>query len=76
MVHCGFEGTAASDSIRHPFKFMNIARKGIRTTGPMAPEISLANQRPAEDVHSSHVERELAIIREANPNAGKRVVNA
>ena len=37
MVHCGFEGTAASDSIRHPFKFMNIARKGI----PSKPQCTM-----------------------------------
>jgi len=74
MVHCGFEGTAASDSIRHPLKMALIARKGVRTDGPMAPDIDLSRQRPAEQVFSSHVERELAIIRETGPNAGKGVV--
>ncbi|MBX9795744.1 adenosyl-hopene transferase HpnH [Sphingomonas sp.] len=76
MVHCGFEGTAAKDSIRKPWKLAKLAIEGIRTEGPMAPDIDLSNQRPAQDVYSSHVERELAKIREANPDADKRVVNA
>src|ERR1700704_3793644 len=43
MVHCGFEGTAATDAIRHPLKLMAVSRKGVRTDGPMKPDISLAN---------------------------------
>jgi hopanoid biosynthesis associated radical SAM protein HpnH len=76
MVHCGFEGTAATDAIRHPLKMMNVARKGVRTEGPMAQDIDLSRARPAEDVYSSHVERELARIKAADPKAAKRVVNA
>ena len=76
MVHCGFEGTAATDSIRHPLKMMKVARQGVRTEGAMAPDIDLSNARPAEDVYSSHVERELARIKAANPAAAKHVVKA
>jgi hopanoid biosynthesis associated radical SAM protein HpnH len=76
MVHCGFEGTAAADAMRHPLKMMSVARKGVRTDGPMAPDIDLSRQRPAENVHSSHVERELEKIKLANPRAGKHVVAA
>ena len=76
MVHCGFEGTAATDAIRHPLKMMSVARKGVRTEGPMAQDIDLSRARPAEDVYSSHVERELARIKAADPKAAKRVVNA
>jgi hopanoid biosynthesis associated radical SAM protein HpnH len=76
MVHCGFEGTAATDSIRHPLKLMKVARAGVRTEGSMTPDISLANQRPAADIYSTHVERELARIASTNPGAAKRVVNA
>lgn len=76
MVHCGFEGTAAADSMRHPIKMMMVNRKGVRTDGPFAPDIDLSNQRPTEEVHMSHVERELAKIKLANPNASKRVVAA
>jgi len=76
MVHCGFEGTAATDAIRHPLKMMSVARKGVRTEGPLVPDIDLSRARPAEDVYSSHVERELARIKAADPKAAKRVVNA
>ncbi|HLZ79027.1 MAG TPA: adenosyl-hopene transferase HpnH [Sphingomonas sp.] len=76
MVHCGFEGTAATDAIRHPFKMMSVGRKGVRTTGPMAKDIDLSKARPAEDVFSSHVERELALIAKNKPAASKHVVTA
>ncbi|MDB5714900.1 MAG: hpnH [Sphingomonadales bacterium] len=76
MVHCGFEGTAAADSMRHPLKMMGVSRKGVRTDGPFAPDIDLSNQRPTEEVHMSHVERELAKIKLANPKASKHVVAA
>ena len=65
MVHCGFEGTAVADSIKHPWKMIPIARRGVKTSGPMAPDISLANQRPAEFVFSRHVEHKLDEIRAA-----------
>jgi hopanoid biosynthesis associated radical SAM protein HpnH len=65
MVHCGFEGTAVADSIKHPWKIIPIARRGVKTEGPMAPDISLANQRPAEFVFSRHVEHKLDEIRTA-----------
>ncbi|HEX7854539.1 MAG TPA: adenosyl-hopene transferase HpnH [Sphingobium sp.] len=74
MVHCGFEGTAAADSMKHPLKLMKVLVKGVRTSGPMKPDIDLSKQRPAEQVYSSHVERELAKIGKANPGASKRVV--
>jgi hopanoid biosynthesis associated radical SAM protein HpnH len=76
MVHCGFEGTAASDSIRHPLKMFAIGRNGVRTEGPMAPDIDLSNARKATDVHSLHVERELAKIKAADPEGFKRTQRA
>ena len=76
MVHCGFEGTAATDSIRHPLKMAKIGRQGVRTEGPMAPDIDLSNARPADDVFSTHVERELARIKTADPEGFKRVQRA
>jgi hopanoid biosynthesis associated radical SAM protein HpnH len=63
MVHCGFEATAVKDSFKHPLKALGVMLKGIRTEGPMAPEIPLANQRRAEFVFSRHVEHKLAEIR-------------
>tara|TARA_B100001142_G_scaffold325245_1_gene378461 strand:+ start:303 stop:1379 length:1077 start_codon:yes stop_codon:yes gene_type:complete len=50
MVHCGYESTAVNDVIRHPLKALGVFVKGIDTEKPMAPEISLENQRPAEFV--------------------------
>ena len=60
MVHSGFEATAVVDSVKHPWKFAKLSLSGIRTEGPMAPEIPLDHQRPAEYVFSRHVEQKLA----------------
>ena len=76
MTHCGFEGTAATDAIRHPLKMLKVGRNGVRTEGPMAPDIDLSKARPAEDVYSSHVERELARIKAEHPRAAKHVEKA
>ncbi|MCH7864581.1 MAG: adenosyl-hopene transferase HpnH [Proteobacteria bacterium] len=50
MVHCGYEPTAVADVIAHPLKALRILLGGIETEKPMAPEIPLDNQRPAEFV--------------------------
>jgi hopanoid biosynthesis associated radical SAM protein HpnH len=62
MAHCGYEPTAADASFANPFKSLWIAFKGVRTEGPMAPEISLERQRPAQYVFSRHVQQMLAKI--------------
>ncbi len=62
MAHCGYEPTAAEASFANPFKSLWIAFKGVRTEGPMAPEISLERQRPAQYVFSRHVQQMLAKI--------------
>jgi hopanoid biosynthesis associated radical SAM protein HpnH len=59
MAHCGYEPTAADLTIRNPFKALMLAIKGVRTEGGMAPEISLANQRPAQYVFAKQVEKTL-----------------
>jgi hopanoid biosynthesis associated radical SAM protein HpnH len=64
MVHCGFEGTAVTDSVKKPWKMIPLALRGVKTDGPMAPDIPLDKQRPAEFVFSRHVEHKLAEIRE------------
>jgi hopanoid biosynthesis associated radical SAM protein HpnH len=64
MAHCGYEPTAAAEVFAHPIKAMMTALRGPRTAGPMAPEIPLENQRPAEFVFSRHVEHEITRIRE------------
>jgi hopanoid biosynthesis associated radical SAM protein HpnH len=73
MVHCGFEGTAARDSMRRPIEFLKVALGGVRTEGPMAPDIDLSRQRAAVDVHEAEVERQVAKIHEADPTGGRRV---
>jgi hopanoid biosynthesis associated radical SAM protein HpnH len=65
MAHCGYEPTAATATISNPLKALAVAIRGVRTEGPMAPEISLANQRPAEFVFSRQVEMKLSEIRQA-----------
>ena len=60
MAHCGYEPTAADAAVSNVFKAAMVAICGPRTSGPMAPEISLANQRPAEYVHARHVDNMLA----------------
>jgi len=73
MVHSGYEATAVAHSVRHPLKAAAQAIRGIRTEGPMAPDISLARQRPAEFVFSRHVETALKRIRaqKAEPEAAE-----
>ena len=71
MVHCGFEASAVTDSFRKPWKLLGLAAKGIRSKGPMAPEIALANERRAVFVFSRHVQKRLTEIeeREVRPEA-------
>jgi hopanoid biosynthesis associated radical SAM protein HpnH len=71
MVHCGFEGTAVADSVKHPLKLLPLALRGVRTSGPMAPDIALDKQRPADYVFSGHVEEKLAAIRAAKTGTEK-----
>jgi hopanoid biosynthesis associated radical SAM protein HpnH len=48
MVHCGYEATAVNDTVAHPLKALRVALSGFETHAPMAPEIALDKQRPAE----------------------------
>ncbi len=68
MAHCRYEPTAAEASLQNPFNALALAISGVRTEGPMAPEISLANQRPAKYVFDSQVQLRLSEIR-ANESA-------
>jgi hypothetical protein len=63
MAHCGYEATAATAAFNNPLKAMWVSLRGIRTTGPMAPEIDLSKQRPAQYVFSSEVQKRLSEIR-------------
>jgi len=65
MVHCGYEASAVNDAIAHPLKALAVSLRGVRTDGPMSPEISLNGQRPAQYVFSQHVESKLEEIRQS-----------
>jgi hopanoid biosynthesis associated radical SAM protein HpnH len=69
MVHCGYEATAVIDSVTHPLKALKIALRGIETEKPMAPEIALDKQRPAQYVFENHVERKLTEISQSEARA-------
>ncbi|MGZ5804748.1 MAG: adenosyl-hopene transferase HpnH [Xanthobacteraceae bacterium] len=75
MAHCGYEPTAADEAISRPLAGLWTALRGIRTKGPMAPEIPLTAQRRAEFVFSSHVDKMLAEIH-AKPAAKPRQVQS
>src|SRR5579871_5801437 len=62
MAHCGYEPTAVAATFEGPLETMRVALSGVRTEGKMAPEIPLVQQRPAQYVFSSHVEKMLAQI--------------
>ncbi|MGI9419879.1 MAG: adenosyl-hopene transferase HpnH [Geminicoccaceae bacterium] len=55
MAHCGYEPTAVNDAVAHPLKTFLTALRGPRTDVAMVDDISLANQRPAEDVYDKVV---------------------
>ena len=63
MVHSGYESTAVVDAVKHPVKTAMVALRGPRTEGPMAPEIDLSKQRPAEYVFSRHVQEKMAALK-------------
>ena len=75
MVHCGYEATAVTDAVQHPLKALRLALRGIETEKPMAPEIALDRQRPAQYVFANHVEKKLAEIGQAK-TATKAAVGA
>ncbi len=63
MAHCGYEATAAEATLKNPWQALKVAIAGVRTKGPLAPEVALENQRPAQYVFSSHVQSKLSEIR-------------
>ncbi|MGC1179332.1 MAG: adenosyl-hopene transferase HpnH [Methyloceanibacter sp.] len=69
MVHSGFEASAVMDAVRKPLKAARVALAGVKTEGPMAPDIPLDRQRPAEYVFARHVEQKLGEIAKAEARA-------
>jgi hypothetical protein len=73
MAHCGYEPTATEAIMQHPLQAAMIAWRGVKTEGPMAPEIPLENQRPAKYVFDGQVQLTLSEMRanEAREKAAK-----
>jgi hopanoid biosynthesis associated radical SAM protein HpnH len=71
MVHCGYEPTAANDAFSHPLKSLMVALRGPRVDGPMAAEIPLDQQRPAEYVFDANVQKTLTELRAENERRAK-----
>jgi hypothetical protein len=69
MAHCGYEATAANAVMARPLEALRVALSGPRTDGPMAPEIPLDQQRPAQYVFSDQVQMRLSEIRKAEAEA-------
>jgi len=72
MAHCGYEPTAVVAALAHPLQALTLAVRGVKTDGPMAPEIPLDRQRPAQYVFSEQVELKLSEIR-ANEARAKQL---
>ncbi len=60
MVHSGFEPSAVLDTLAHPLQALRVAVQGPRTEGPMAPDLPLDTQRPAEDVYERVLAEQMA----------------
>ena len=71
MVHSGFEASAVMDTVKRPLTALSVLIRGVRTDGPMAPDIPIDRQRPAEYVFAKHVDDRLAEIKAINPRARK-----
>ncbi len=76
MVHSGYETTAVMDAVKSPLKTMKTALRGPKLTGPMAPEIDLSKQRPAEYVFSRHVQEKMAELKHKPRNKTEVVADA
>ena len=64
MVHSGYEATAVVDAVKRPLEVIKVALRGPRVEGPMAPEIGVDHQRPAQYVFSRHVEQAMDRVKE------------
>ena len=74
MVHSGYESTAVMDAVKSPLKTMAVAMRGPKLTGPMAPEIDLSKQRPAEYMFNRHVQEKMAELK--HPRSKAQVADA
>ena len=64
MVHSGYEATAVTETVRRPWKAAAQALRGIRTDGPMAPDIPLDKSAAGRITCSAaHVEQAMTRIK-------------
>ncbi|GAB6855449.1 adenosyl-hopene transferase HpnH [Asaia astilbis] len=73
MVHSGYESTAVMDAVKRPWHIAKVALFGPETEKPMAPEISLENQRPAEYKYEAQVAEQVTLLDSRKPARGPRV---
>jgi hopanoid biosynthesis associated radical SAM protein HpnH len=76
MAHCGYEATAADAMFSSPLQAIKVALRGPRTDGPMAPEIPLDRQRPAQYIFADQVQQRLSEIRAAEAQEKSRKASA
>jgi hopanoid biosynthesis associated radical SAM protein HpnH len=76
MVHCGFEGTAAADSMRRPVEFLKVAFGGVGTEGPMVADVDLSRARKSKQVHEAQTARQMERIKAEDPEAYRRASRA
>ena len=70
MVHCGFEGTAATDAIKRPLEdgWLSLMKRRENAKALLRRRSTLSNQRPAEFTFSRHVEHKMSQIKAGNSN--------
>ena len=71
MAHCGYESTAAADSVSRPLKALFAMIRGPKLDGDMAPDINLEGQQPARFVHDTIVKEKLVESERAKEAAKK-----
>ena len=76
MVHCGYEPTAVTDTVKHPLKALKVFLRGVRTEGPKAPDIPLAGQRPAEFIFDRLVKEAVTAMHEDRPKPAEKKTSA
>ena len=76
MVHCGYEPTAVTDTVKHPLKALKVFLRGVRTEGPKAPDIPLAGQRPAEFIFDRMVTEAVTAMHKEQPKPAEKKTSA
>ena len=76
MVHCGFEATRGEGRGEAPVESGGGRALRRAHRGPMAPDISLENQRPAEYVYRREYRQALRDPRARGAAAGREAVHS